>query len=420
MRIAKYTLPPAMRHRRFVLLWVGLIISTAGSQMQTWALLWHMRTLTENPIAVSGIGAARLIPILLFSPIGGIIADRYNRRKVMFAAQFVAMLVALALWGLTFAGLIQLWHIYMLTAVQAAAVSIDLPARQSIWPNIVPAKDLPSAFSLSSIAFNVGSVVGPGLSGMVIGYLGQHYTYLINAVSFLAVILALIAIGPVPQAVIPAARHLVEHFKSIREGARYIQEHPIILSTMLLDFFATLFANAHTLLPFVARDILHVGPVAYGWLSAAPSIGAVTAAARISVQEDQHHQGRAILLSVGAYGVAGILFGLSRDFTFSMLALALFGASDSVSTVFRNTIRQLQTPDHLRGRIVSINQIFFIGGPQLGEIEAGLVAQFFGVPFAIITGGATCILAAGLIAWRYPALRSYRGDEPAAAMPAGG
>ena len=210
MRVAKYTLPPAMRHRRFVLLWAGLIISTAGSQMQTWALLWHMRTLTENPIAVSGIGAARLIPILLFSPIGGIIADRYNRRKVMFAAQLVAMLVALVAWGLTLAGQIHLWHIYLLTAIQAAAVSIDLPARQSIWPNIVPAKDLPSAFSLSSSAFNVGSVVGPGLSGMVIGYEGQHYTYLINAVSFLAVIMALIAIGPVPQAVIPQARRLHE------------------------------------------------------------------------------------------------------------------------------------------------------------------------------------------------------------------
>jgi MFS family permease len=404
-------IPPALHHRSFRLLWIGLAISIAGSQMQIWALLWHVRILTDQPIALGGIGLARILPIIVFSLIGGAVADSANRRAILFVTQSVMALVALALAWLTFQGQISLWQIYALTAIQATALAFDLPARQALVPNLVPAKDLSNAFSMQSIAFQVGSIVGPALSGLVIAYWGQYYTYLIDAVSFLAVIGALLLIGPIPQRTRGSGRIQVK-FADIVEGVRFILGQPVILSSMLLDFFATFFSSANTLMPIFARDILHVGAVEYGWLSAAQSIGAMAAATIISQLKEIRRQGRTLLLSVVAFGISTIMFGLSRSFFGAVIALIFIGASDSVSAIIRNTIRQLQTPDYIRGRMTSINQIFFLGGPQLGEVEAGLVAQLFGAPAAVITGGIGCLLAVGWIARRWPQLRHYNGDEP--------
>ncbi|MEJ2709841.1 MAG: MFS transporter, partial [Anaerolineales bacterium] len=198
--------PPALRHRSFRLLWIGFIISVAGSQMQLWALFWHVRTLTDKPIALGGIGLARIAPIIVFSLVGGALADSINRRKLLFVTQSVMALTALGLAILTFSGHIALWHIYALTAIQAVAISFDAPARQSMVPNLVPAKDLANAFSMTSIARQTGAIVGPALNGLVIAYLGQYYTYLFNAISYLAVIIALILMGSVSQQAAPGKR----------------------------------------------------------------------------------------------------------------------------------------------------------------------------------------------------------------------
>jgi MFS family permease len=189
----KLHLPPAFRHKRFFYLWLGLLISVAGSQMQWAALHWHIRILTgePNPLALGGIGLARILPVLVFSFIGGPVADTFNRRRVLFITQSVMALTALALAFLTITGQITIWYIYLLTAIQAGALAFDAPARQAMIPNLVPEKDLPNAFSLSSIAQNTGSIIGPALAGIVIASLGQEYTYLFNAASFLAVIIAL-------------------------------------------------------------------------------------------------------------------------------------------------------------------------------------------------------------------------------------
>ncbi|UCF27338.1 MAG: MFS transporter [Chloroflexota bacterium] len=404
-------IPPALHHRSFRLLWIGLAISIAGSQMQIWALLWHVRILTDQPIALGGIGLARILPVIVFSLIGGAVADSANRRTVLFITQSLMALVALVLAWLTYNGEITLWQIYALTAIQATALAFDLPARQALVPNLVPAKDLSNAFSMQSIAFQVGSIVGPALSGLVIAYWGQYYTYLIDSVTFMAVIGALLLIGPIPQRTRGSGRVQVK-FADIVEGVRFILRQPVILSSMLLDFFATFFSSANTLMPIFARDILQVGVVEYGWLSAAQSIGAMAAAMIISQLKEIRRQGRTLLISVIAFGIATIMFGLARTFFGAMIALIFIGASDSVSAIIRNTIRQLQTPDYIRGRMTSINQIFFLGGPQLGEVEAGLVAQLFGAPFAVISGGIGCLLAVGWIARRWPQLRRYNGDEP--------
>jgi MFS family permease len=283
-------------------------------------------------------------------------------------------------------------------------------------PSLVAREDLRGAFGLQSIAADVGAVIGPALSGLVIATLGLQWTYWINAISFLAVILALILMGPVetvhsidPRKQLPMYKRM--DFSGIPVGIRFILGHPIILSSMILDFFATFFSSANTLLPFVARDILHVGAIGYGWLSAAQSIGSVTVAVILTQAVSIRKQGKLLLWGVIAFGAATIVFGVSHNYALTMLALILVGAGDAVSTVLRNTIRQLQTPDEMRGRMISINQIFFAGGPQLGEVEAGIVASTISTPFAIISGGIGCIVAVIVVAIKWPALRNYNGDE---------
>jgi MFS family permease len=191
---------------------------------------------------------------------------------------------------------------------------------------------------------------------------------------------------------------------------------------MLLDFFATFFSSARMMLPIIAGDILHVGPAGFGLLSTAQPVGAVLAGAATTLRKDIHRQGIVLLVSVAAYGAATALFGITTIFALSYVLFGITGAADTVSTVIRGTIRQLMTPDRLRGRMTSVNMIFFMGGPQLGELEAGLVASLLGAPFAIFTGGIATILLTGWVAWRYPRLRNYTSETEAAlqqAVPAG-
>jgi MFS family permease len=402
--------PPALKHRRFFYLWLGQLISVAGTQMQVWSIFWHIRTLTDQPIAISGVGLARILPVIFFSLVSGAVADSYNRRKIIFITQSSALALALILALLTFFGHITIWYIYLITAIQAMVMSFDGPARAALIPNLVPTEDLANAFSLNSIAFQAGSVIGPAITGFVIAANGLASVYFINAISYLAVILALILIGSVPQKFERRATGI--SLQAIREGIHFIVNKPIIFSSMILDFIATFFASANTLMPFVANDVLHVSVVAYGWLSAAQSVGAVLAATIISQVRQLRKQGPLFLIAVFIFGLATVIFGAATSFVVAWIALAVTGAADGVSTIIRNTIRQLETPDEMRGRMTSINQIFFNGGPQLGEFEAGAVAQLFGTPFAIISGGIGCIIGLGFITAKWPRIWKYNGDEP--------
>jgi MFS family permease len=403
-------IPPSLKHKKFFYLWLGQLISVTGAQMQLWAIFWHINQLNPNPIALGGIGVARILPIVIFSLIGGALADSVDRRKVLFVTQSAAALLALTLGLLTQFGSITIWHIYVITALQAVTVAFDAPSRQALVPNLLPKKDLPNAFSMTFTAAQVGSVLGPALSGVVIAVFGQQAVYYFNSLSFMAVIAALVMIGSVPQAFAEKAAGV--SIAAIREGFRFIFSKPIIFSTMLLDFVATFFASAHTLMPIIAKDVLSVSVVEYGYLSAAPAVGAVLIALVISQVKEIRRQGQIFLGSVIVFGLATIIFGATRSFIIAWLAIAVTGAADGVSTIIRNTIRQLQTPDHVRGRMTSVNQIFFQGGPQLGEIRAGVLAQLFGSPYAIISGGIGCIIGTLAIAWKWPHLTKYNGDEP--------
>jgi MFS family permease len=408
-------IPPSLHHRRYLLLWLGLLISITGSQMQIWTVFWQIRTITDQPIALGAVGLARILPVIIFSLIGGAFADVHNRRNILFITQSGMALVALILGWLSLTGNIDLWHIYLLMALQAVTMAFNGPAMQSLVPNLVPGDDLPNAFSMNSIANQVGSIIGPALSGIIIAAGDLSYVYIINAISFLAVILALFMMGPVDQQKAIGSHNGKVSVAAITEGVRFILAQPLILSTMIIDFFATFFASANTLMPIIAVDVLHVGAVAYGWLSSAQAIGAIVAALVISQMRGIRRQGMVFLLAVVVFGFATVIFGAARSFLLAMFALIIIGAADTVSTIIRNTIRQLTTPDYIRGRMTSINMIFFQGGPQLGEMEAGLVAQLFGAPIAIISGGIGCIIAVILISHRWPQIRAYNGDEPIAA-----
>jgi MFS family permease len=405
------TIPPAFKSRPFTLYWIGQLISFAGSQMQLWALYWHLRTISDQPVVISGIGLVRFLPVILLSLIAGVAADRFNRRKMTILTQIALGLVALILGLNTAQGAISLWMLFGLVAVQSVAVAFDVPARQALIPSLVPRKDLASAYSLTSIASKVGGILGPAICGLVIAYLGLQWAYWINAISYLAVIAALIAMGDIKTVVEKKPFELQRTFLDIREGIEFIKNSPIIFSAMILDFFGSFFSSANTLLPFVAMDILHVGPIQYGWLSASQSIGTVMVGLYLSQKNNLPRQGLLISVSVAAFGLATVLFGVSTSFWLTMLALTLIGAFDGLSTIIRNTVRQLLTPDAMRGRMMSITQIFFKGGPQLGEVESGFAAQLFGVPFAIISGGVGCVLAAFIVVKKFPQLWKYNGDE---------
>ena len=404
-------IPPAFKSKPFVMYWIGNLISIAGSQMQLWALYWHLRTLSDQPMVISGIGLVRFLPVILLSLVAGVAADRFDRRKMTILTQIALGCVALALGLSTWRSVVTIWMLFGLVAVQSVAVAFDVPARQALIPSLVPRENLANAYSLNSIASKVGGILGPAVSGVVIAFLGLQWAYWINAISYLAVIVALIAIGDVQSIVEMKTLELRGTLRDIQAGIEFIKNSPIILSAMFLDFFGTFFSSANTLLPFVARDILHIGSIQYGWLSASQSIGTLFIGLYLSQKTRLRRQGILISVSVALFGLATILFGVSTSFWLTMLALILIGVFDGLSSIIRNTLRQLLTPDAMRGRMMSITQIFFKGGPQLGEMESGLVAQVLGVPFAIISGGVGCVLAAGIVIKKFPQLWAYDGDE---------
>lgn len=400
----------ALQHRNFRLLWAGQLFSMSGSMMQTAAILWHVSLLVppeRRGLALGLVGLVRLVPIVSLSLVSGVVADAVDRRRLMVATQCGMALVAAALAVLTFRGLDAVWPIYVLAALSSAAASFDVPARQAFVPNLVPREHLPNAISLNTIMFQAASVVGPSLGGVVIAVLGVGWVYAVNALSFLVVIGSLLAMRGVVSRERREAGEI--SLRAAADGLRFAFASPLIRSTMLLDFLATFFASATALLPIFAQDILGVGARGYGWLYAAPSVGAVVASlAMVRVMSDIEHRGRVLLWAVAGYGLATVLFGLSREFWLTFVCLALTGATDTVSMVIRNVIRQLETPDHLRGRVGSVGMLFFMGGPQLGELEAGLVADWLGAPGSVVTGGLGSLVTTAWIAAATPALRRYR------------
>lgn len=405
----------ALRHRNFTLLWIGLFLSRIGTWMQTAALLWHVSLLAPDAgiskeLALGMVGLVRVVPILLFSLVGGALADSVSRRKVMLVTMSGFSLVSISLAYLTLNNSIVVWHIYALTGLNAIMSVFDIPARQSLMPNLVPREDFPNAVSLMTITGQASAVLGPTIGGLVIAWLNIGAVYIIDFISYGAVLLALLLMRNVRDVQAGSGSRIT--FSGIRDGWRFVFSNQLISSTMVLDFFATFFSSARALLPIFAQEVLHVGPQGYGLLSSAESVGSVIASVMmVTLAHRINRRGWTVIWSVVAYGLATVVFGLSTFFWLTFVSLSLIGASDTVSMIIRNIIRLQTTPDAMRGRMTGINMIFFMGGPQLGEAEAGFLASAIGAPLSVVVGGIGCLLATGVTALRAPALRAYRKDD---------
>ena len=391
----------ALRSRDFRLLFFGQLVSLTGSQLQVVAVPYQLYQLTHSSLALGLIGLCRVVPVILFALGGGVIADALDRRRLMILSQTLMAGCSVVLAVESANGHITPAVMYAVIATGGVALSLDSPARHSLIPLLVPRADLANALSLHAMAWELAAILGPSLAGVLIAWAGVVPVYALDAASFLAVIGALLAMR---HRAPPRTASRINLAAAI-EGLRFIGRTPLILSTMVLDAVATFFAGSLLLLPVFADRILGVGPRALGLLYAAQPAGAAVAAALLALRPTIRRQGAAVLWSIAVYGAAVALFGVSRWLGLSMLLLAISGAADTISMVVRQTLRQLLTPDELRGRMTSVNMIFFIGGPQLGEFEAGVVARAVGPRFSVSSGGVACVVAALVAALAVPSLR---------------
>ncbi len=405
---------PALESRDFRLVWRAQCASLVGTAMQNATLLWQVTLVApegQRGLALGFVGLARLVPIVLAAFWAGVLADALDRRKLMLATQGGMLLAALGLAFVSLTGTATLASIYALSALGSLAGAFDGPVRSALVPTLVPRARIGNAVSLNTLQFQLAAVAGPALAGVALVWIDPGWIYLFNAVSFLPVVAALVLIRP------PAVEARTRaSCRAAFEALRFVATTPLIRSAIALDFVAGFFASATTLLPLFAQDVLKVGSAGYGILHAAPSVGAVLASAWMVRQESRiERRGDWLLGSVAAFGVATALFGMSTAFVPAFLALGLVGACDTVNMVLRNVIRQIETPDHLRGRVAGVNYLFAQGGPQLGEFESGAVAQAFGVRASIVSGGILCVAAAAFMAWRTPVLHRHVASRTVAA-----
>jgi MFS family permease len=404
----------ALRHRDFAIYWGGSVLSLVGTQFTTVAMAWQIYELTNSPLELGLLGLARGAPMLILLLFGGLLADAVNRRHLMMATQIGQMCVSAGLAVITLVGSVSPPILYAASLLLALFSSLEQPARTAIIPNLVPREDLTSALALSGTQRHVATILGPSLAGLLLAHSGAAVCYVVDGVSWLAMLAALAIMRPLAQ--IAGGRGAVS-MQALREGLHFVWTHPVILSMMALDFSQNFFGSARALLPIYARDILDVGPQGLGLLYSANSVGAVVMATVMAVRGHVRRAGAWVLVSVALYGVFMTLFGISHVFWFSFLMLAAAGAANAVSFVLRNTINQLLTPDEIRGRVTSVNSMFTNTGPQLGQFEAGALASVIGAVSATAVGGLLVTSVAGGLA-AVASVRRFEVREGAEVVPA--
>jgi MFS family permease len=402
-------LSPLRRHRSFRLLWLGQLVSSAGTQIRLVALPYQIFLLTGSPLHVGLIGLFQAIPLLSITLLGGVIADRFDRRRLLIVTQsgLVATSVVLAL--VTQLGLTELWVLYALTAVAASFSAIDQPVRGSLVPTLVERDELPAAITLNQVMFHTSGIAGPALGGVLIASFGLAAAYWVDAISFAAAIAAAVAIKTPRQ----TPSRGVSMLGSLIEGIQYTRRHRLLLSAMVVDLLAMFFASPRALFPFYAEQVFKVGAQGLGLLYAAPGVGAVLAVVTSGWVRRVRRQGLAVLVAICAWGIAIAAFGLlsSGFFALGLVLVALSESADAISAIFRNTILQTAVRDELRGRLTSIYYMFVVGGPTLGQVRAGIVASATSPQFAVVSGGLACLLSAAAVALWAPELRRY--ERPA-------
>lgn len=395
----------AFNSRDFCLYEIARLFSTLGVQMQSVAVGWQVYDMTQSPLDLGYVGLAQFAPLLGFSFISGHVADRYDRRVILLIYQGTLFLCGLALTIFTLSGAATqfgVWPIFSLLVVLGAARAFAGPAAQALMPSLVSTADFANALAWNSSIWQVATVLGPALGGVIYGLKGGaafvYGLFALNAlISFLAISGISVRTGRL--------QHGATTWERLIAGVAYVRSNRILFGAISLDLFAVLLGGATALLPVFARDILAVGPLGLGILRSAPALGAVIMAIFLAFRPLTRHSGVVMLACVGVFGVATCIFALSRDFILSMVALIIMGAADVVSVFVRQTLIQLRTPPEMRGRVSAVSQVFISASNELGEFESGITAAWFGVAPATLMGGIGTLFVVGLWSLLFPDLR---------------
>ena len=409
-------LPEPLRIPAFRYFWLARLAWTIGSLAMVIVIGWqvydiarHTMGLKEAAFRLGIIGVVQFVPLFLLTLVTGWTADRLDRRWIARAAVALELGCAAALGWLAWHHTTTLLSLYIVAALLGVGRAFAGPALSALAPNLVPREILPRAIALSSIAWQTGAVLGPALGGYLYAY-APYAPYAVSGALFVLAFLCLLAIGPVARANINRGPN---PWAQMVEGLKYVRHNRLVLGAISLDLFAVLLGGATAMLPVFARDVLHAGPEGLGHLRAAPAVGATLTAAFFSVRPLKHGVGVKMLTAVGVFGVATIIFGLSRSMPLSLLCLALLGAADMFSVYVRQSLIQLYTPDQMRGRVGAVSSLFISASNELGEAESGFLGAVIGPVPAVIAGGVGAIAVVFIWSWWFPELRLAKSfDEP--------
>ena len=392
----------ALRHRNFQLFFSGQLISLIGTWMQTVAQAWLVYRMTKSALLLGSVGFASQIPVFLVAPFGGITADRLNRQRLVIATQTAALILAGILAALTLTGVVQVWHIFVLAALLGVVNAFDIPARQSFLVDMVGKEDLMNAIALNSSMFNGARVIGPAIAGILVAKIGEGWCFAANSISYIAVIvgLSLMHVHCVPRA---SKRSPIEN---IIEGFRWVNHTRVVRALLLLLGLVSLVGMPYTvLMPIFADKILHGGARGLGILMGATGVGALFGALTLAAKTGVKGLGRWVAFACGSFGVSLFLFSFSRSFWLSVALLLPAGYSMMLQMACSNTLVQTMVPDPLRGRVMSVYSMMFMGMAPFGAFFGGALAHRVGAPITVATGGVACLLAALCFGRALPELR---------------
>jgi MFS family permease len=397
------TLPPISRHRPFVLFWFARIFSSIALQMQTVAVGWQVYELTGRPLDLGLVGLSQFVPAFLLVLVAGHMADRYHRGFIVRLSQMLEAFCAAALAIGTLQGWLTRELIFLCVLGLGAARAFEAPTLQALLPGVVPLPLLPRAVAGSASANQTATIAGPALGGLLYA-ISPTLVYTLCCVLFFSasILISLIQI----ERVAPKREQVT--FSILFAGISFIRRNPVILGAISLDLFAVLLGGATALLPIFARDVFETGPWGLGLLRASPAIGALVMALTLTRWPIGNRAGLKMFAAVGVFGMATIVFGLSTNFTLSLVALFALGASDMVSVVVRQTLVQLHTPDEMRGRVNAVNALFIGTSNQLGEFESGVLAAFVGAKASVLIGGVGTLAVVAVWMKLFPQLRDVK------------
>ncbi len=404
---------PLRESRDYRLLFFGQVVSWLGRQVTVVAVPYQVYVLTESSFAVGMVGLANLGPLIALSLAGGAVADAVDRRKLLLVSQ---ILLALTSVGLAINASLSepaLWPLYLLSSLAAGFQGLDLPTRNAMMPRMVGRERIPAASALGQLVMQVGLVAGPALAGVIIGQVSMASAYWLDVATFAVAIAAVVAIRPQP----PEGGGTRAGFASVKEGLTYLRGRRLLVSTFAIDINAMVFGMPRALFPALGTSLYGGGAATVGLLYAAPGVGALVGALLTGWVGSVRRQGRAVIWSVVGWGAAIAVFGLVPWLPLGLALLALAGAADVISAVFRNTILQVTVPDALRGRLSSVHIAVVTGGPALGDAEAGTVAALTSPAVSVVSGGLACMLGVGILHRLVPELAAY---DAAAAGPTEG